>query len=726
MNTEQGERGMEEGEGAQIRILIVEDDQTQRLKLTAILETQGYDVVVAADGMDGFAKARELRPDLVLSDIIMPQMDGYELCRTIREEPGLSRTHVVLLTAQGDMDDVIKGLEAGADNYVTKPYDTKRLLETCEAVLADHADNPETECPCRDFPPLAVDEEHVAIRSSRKQILNFFVSMYRDALSRHNDLQAAHKKLRYYSEHLSQLVEERTAEAVDAHVRQRKAEDESQARAKLLDRAHDAIMVTDYEGHVKYWNKGAERLYGWTAAEVAGKPVGSILHNMRYPASTDSLRAVVEWGVWEGELHQVTKDGEERVVQSSWTLLTDDQDKTEGILTINVDVTERKSLEAKFLRTQRLESIGMLAGGIAHDLNNLVGPILMGAELLKRKIQDEDIRRTLSVIESGARRAVDVVQQVLTFARGTTGERVRVQLKHLLKEMQQTIRGSFPPSISLTLDYTKDLPLILGDTTQIHQVLMNLCVNARDAMPEGGMLSLAVRHITIDEAYVTMDPDAKPGEYIELVVKDTGMGMPPHVKERIFEPFFTTKDAGKGTGLGLPTVLSIVRSHNGFMHVESEQGRGTEFHIFFPVAPRGGEDVMHDETKVAPVGNGELVLFVDDEQILREVVGTTLERSGYRVVTASDGIEALARFAERNKEISVTIIDLLMPNLDGPITIKTMRKLNPQARLVAISGHEEAMRQAGNTLGPSVPLLGKPFTSMELLTMIHEQIHREQ
>jgi two-component system, cell cycle sensor histidine kinase and response regulator CckA len=713
-------------EGIPVRLLIVEDDQTQRLKLTAILESQGYDVAVAADGVDGLEKVKSLHPDLVLSDIIMPRMDGYELCRAIRNDPALIATRVVLLTAQGEMADVIKGLEAGADNYVTKPYDTKRLLGTCEAILADVSSEGEIECPCHAFPPLAVDEAHVAIRSSRKQILNFFVSMYRDAQTRHTELQAAHKKLRYYSEHLSQLVEERTAEALDAHTRQRKAEEESQSRAKLLDKAHDAIIVTDYDSQIKYWNEGAERLYGWTSAEVVGRTIGSILHDVRHPASTEALRSVVEWGKWEGELFQIAKDGGERTVQSSWTLLTDDEDNSDGILSINVDITEKKTLEAKFLRTQRLESIGMLAGGIAHDLNNLVGPILMGAELLKRKIQDEDVRRTLGVIESGARRAVDVVQQVLTFARGTTGERVRIQVKHLLKEMQQIIRGSFPPSITLGLDFTKDLPLVLGDTTQIHQVLMNLCVNARDAMPDGGMLSLGAKHVTIDEAYVTMDPDSKPGEYVEITVKDSGTGMPPHVKERIFEPFFTTKEAGKGTGLGLPTVLSIVRGHGGFMHVESEQGRGTSFHIFIPVAPRGGEDVMHTHDKAAPAGNGELILFVDDEQILREVVGTTLERSGYRVVTASDGIEALARFAEQGKEIGVTVIDLLMPNLDGPVTIKTMRKLNPDARVVAISGHEEAMRQAGATLTPPVTMLSKPFTSEELLMTIHEQLHREQ
>ncbi len=718
---------MEADEGVPVRILIVEDDQTQRLKLTVILENQGYDVAVAVDGEDGLAKARSLKPDLVVSDIVMPGMDGYALCHAIRDDLSLRHTKVILLTAQGEMHDVIKGMEARADNYITKPYDTRRLLETVETVLADHQLDEEIGCPCKAYPPLTVEEgTGTTIRSSRKQILNFFISMYRDAFSRHGELQTAHQKLRYYSEHLTQLVEERTNEAVEAHLRQRRAEDESQARASLLDKAHDAIMVTDYDGHIKYWNKGAERLYGWNATDVQGKPIGSMLHDMRRPASTDALRSVVEWGKWEGELTQVTKDGEERVVQSSWTLLTDDQDKTEGILTINVDITERKTLEAKFLRTQRLESIGMLAGGIAHDLNNLVGPILMGAELLKRKIQDEDIRKTLTLIESGARRAVDVVQQVLTFARGTTGERVRLQTKHLLKEMQQIIRGSFPPSISLTLDYPRDLPLVLGDTTQVHQVLMNLCVNARDAMPQGGMLTLSARQITIDEAYVTMDPNARPGDYVEIVVKDTGIGMPPHVKERIFEPFFTTKESGKGTGLGLPTVMSIVRSHNGFMHVESELGRGTEFHIYLPVAPRGGEDVMHDDTKTVPAGNGELVLFVDDEQILREVVGTTLQRSGYRVVTASDGIEALARFAERSKEISVTVIDLLMPNLDGPITIRAMRKLNPDARVVAISGHEEAMRQAGNTITPAVPFLGKPFTSDELLVKIHEQIHREQ
>jgi nitrogen-specific signal transduction histidine kinase/FixJ family two-component response regulator len=404
-------------------------------------------------------------------------------------------------------------------------------------------------------------------------------------------------------------------------------------------------------------------------------------------------------------------------------VVLDDEGVPRGILTINVDVTERKQLEAKFLRTQRLESIGMLAGGIAHDLNNLVGPILMAVQILRGKIKEADTEDILRLIDSGARRAIDVVQQVLAFSRGTSGTKIPLQPKHLLREMHDMARGSFPPSIDFCLNYPAKLPLVLGDATQLHQVIMNLCVNARDAMPKGGSLVLKAEEVTIDEAYAAMLGEAKPGRYVRLSVKDTGVGIPAHVREKIFDPFFTTKEPGAGTGLGLSTVLSIVRAHEGFLQVESEPGCGTEFLVFLPVVEGSDESSISKEEKPIPGGKGEMVLVVDDEVIVREIVKSTLEMGGYRVLTASDGIDALALFADRGNQINVVVVDLLMPNLDGPATIKTLSRMNPAVCIIAISGHEDAARHAASHLPPSVPLLRKPFTGTMLLTTIHAVIH---
>jgi hypothetical protein len=255
---------------------------------------------------------------------------------------------------------------------------------------------------------------------------------------------------------------------------------------------------------------------------------------------------------------------------------------------------------------------------------------------------------------------------------------------------------------------------------------MNLCVNARDAMPNGGSIVLRADDVTIDEAYAAMLGEARPGKYVRLSVKDTGVGIPAHLKEKIFDPFFTTKEPGAGTGLGLSTVLSIVRAHEGFIRMESEPGSGTEFQVFLPVAEGAEEHALSKAEAPIPCGNGEIVLVVDDEVIVREIVRSSLEAVGYQVLTANDGIDALALFADRGKEINVVVVDLLMPNLDGPATIKTLRKMNPAVHVIAISGHEDAAKQATAHLPHSVPLLRKPFTAHRLLGAIHEMIHMQR
>ncbi len=691
---------------AVIRLLVVEADHAQRRELAAALAGEGYSVEVACDGKEGFASACANPPDLVLSGVEMPAMDGYELCRRIRGDSRLHSTRVLLLTSHADITDLIRGLDAGADNYIAKPYDSATLLDAVRLLLVQGGDHTQGESP--EVLPVRLGTQVLEVRCTRHQVLNFFLSMYRDGVTRNTEVM--------------RLVEEQTAELRGEILQRRKAEEESRHRAALLDKAHEAIMLLDVHGCVQFWNRGAQRLYGWTANELLGRTLGGILHDEHHPAPSDALRIALEKGEWAGELVQLTKDGIERNIQSSWTVVLDDDGIPRGILTINVDVTERKKLEAKFLRTQRLESIGMLAGGIAHDLNNLVGPILMAVGILKEKIAGGSEEQMLRLIESGARRSIDVVQQVLAFSRGTSGMKVPLQPKHLLREMHDMARGSFPPSIDFRLLYPPKLSLVQGDATQLHQVIMNLCVNARDAMPNGGSIVLRADDVTIDEAYAVMLGEARPGKYVRLSVKDTGVGIPAHLKEKIFDPFFTTKEPGAGTGLGLSTVLSIVRAHEGFIRMESEPGCGTEFQVFLPVAE--GSEAQALSKAEAPIhgGNGEIVLVVDDEVIVREIVKSSLEAVGYQVLTANDGIDALALFADRSKEISVVVVDLLMPNLDGPATIKTLRKMNPAVCIIAISGHEDAAKHASSHLPHSVPLLRKPFTAHRLMATIHGMI----
>ncbi|MEX2380782.1 MAG: PAS domain S-box protein [Opitutales bacterium] len=368
---------------------------------------------------------------------------------------------------------------------------------------------------------------------------------------------------------------------------QKAAEERIREQAELLDKARDAICVTDLEGRVTFWNKGAERLYGWTAAEAAGKNVSALLSSEREPENEQEVEQAIEnEGEWTGEVRQTTKDGKKRIVESRLTLIVDRMGNPTSVLAINTDISEKKQLAANLLRRQRLESIGTLAGGIAHDLNNALAPILMAIDLLRQNYPEA--KTLLETMEKSAVRGSEMVRQLLTFARGSEGaegKRVIVDPLPLLKETGKMIESTFPKNIELRTDFAASLQTIRGDATQLHQVLLNLCVNARDAMPGGGALTLEAQNVDIDAAYARTNPDATPGSFVVWRVTDTGTGISPEICERIFEPFFSTKSPDSGTGLGLSTLIGIVKSHGGFVEVFSVPDEGSTFAVHLPATP---------------------------------------------------------------------------------------------------------------------------------------------
>ena len=494
----------------------------------------------------------------------------------------------------------------------------------------------------------------------------------------------------------------------------KQAERELAQQTALLDQATDAIFVRDLDHRVTYWNRGAERLYGWTAAEALGRRVDELLY--RTPGGEKSFREsmarVLVVGEWAGELRKTHKSGRVLTVEARWTLLRDEQGQPRAVLTINTDVTEKKKLEAQFFRAQRMESIGTLAGGIAHDLNNVLAPIMMSIEVLRRQVREPDGQEVLDMMESSAQRGADLVKQVLSFARGVEGQRKPVDPGVVLQDIQTIVRDTFPKSITLTLRMAPERWAVLGDRTQLHQVLTNLCVNARDAMPMGGLLSIALENVVLDEVFVGMNPDAKPGRWVLIKVSDNGVGIPLEAQERIFEPFFTTKELGKGTGLGLSTTLAIVRSHGGFVSLTSEVGKGTTFRVYLP-ASDGGDDARTTQARL-PTGNGEMVLLVDDEEGIRSVAKKTLERFGYRVLVATDGADALAVFARHRGEVAVVLTDMSMPILDGPALITALRAIDPAVRIIGSSGLNNVVPEAE---GP-VLFISKPYTAEVLLRAV--------
>jgi two-component system, cell cycle sensor histidine kinase and response regulator CckA len=382
------------------------------------------------------------------------------------------------------------------------------------------------------------------------------------------------------------------------------------------------------------------------------------------------------------------------------------------------DITSRKLTEAALRRTERLESLGTLASGIAHDLNNVLTPILGIVELLPLKVPnlDESTQGLLQILHGSTLRGADLVKQILSFSSGIEGKPSITQVNHLLMEIRKIIRQAFPKNIELSADLPQDLWLIAADATLLHQVFMNLCVNARDAMPNGGRLSIAAENLAIDENYARMHIDAQPGDYVVVTIADTGMGIPPEILNRIFDPFFTTKAIGKGTGLGLSTAMGIIKSHRGFIDVYSEVNKGTRFKVYFPATDVSATEVMVPP-KLLP-GKGEVILVVDDEIAVQEITQITLEAHGYRAITANDGIEAIALYAEHKDRISVVLMDLMMPSLDSATTIRTLCKLDPQVKIIAISGLA-TNESVSKVMSEGVKgFLAKPFNASELLDLL--------
>ena len=499
------------------------------------------------------------------------------------------------------------------------------------------------------------------------------------------------------------------------------AEEQVRQQAALLDLARDAIMVRNLQHEILFWSKGAERIYGWTGEEAQGKDARDLLLNKRVPPLFEiATQTVLQNGEWNGEMRQYKRSGDEITMESRWTLVRDDKGRPNSVLVINTDITERKQIEAQFLRAQRMESIGTLAGGIAHDLNNVLAPILLAVQMLKLKATDEQSHQLLDMLESSAERGGNMIRQVLSFARGVDGEPVTLQPKHLIKEIVKIMKETLPKFIHIKFEVPSDLWSISADATQVHQVLMNLCVNARDAMPEGGSITLKAENTSLDENYARMHLEAKPGKFVMISVLDNGSGMSPEVMSRIFEPFFTTKDMSKGTGLGLSTALTIVKSHGGFVNVYSEPGKGTNFAIYFPA-------LSSDETYASvrpradlPGGSGELILVVDDEESIRQITRTTLEVFGYRVLTAADGTEAVAAYAEHREEVALVLTDMMMPFMDGPATIRALVKMDPTVKVIAASGLSVGQKGSESNLQGVKAFLTKPYTAEKLLKTIGE------
>jgi two-component system, cell cycle sensor histidine kinase and response regulator CckA len=752
-------------------ILIVDDQEAHSSLLEQILRGAGYvSLTTTNDPRQVCELYRKNRYSLILLDLQMPGLDGFQVMEGLKEIETDGYLPVLVLTAQPDHK--LRALQVGARDFVSKPFDLAevvmrvhnmlevRLLHAEAEMRTKQAEDREEVIRFNELRYRSLVEAMTAIVWSAAASGEFEVDQpawtaftgqsfkelrgwgWLDAV--HPDDQAETKRIwttaianrsNYKTEHRlrasdhtyhDMMVRAVPILAEDGAVLQwigihsditerKRAEGQIAEQAELLDKARDAILVRDLEGKILFWNKGAERLYGWTRQEAVGRKKSELLY--ADPSMFEKFNLlVVKKGEASGEFRHLTKDRRELTVEARWTLIRDNEGNPKSVLAIDTDITEKKKIETQFMRAQRMESIGTLAGGIAHDLNNILAPIMMSIDILKLTATDAQAKKILETIEISAKRGADIVRQVLTFARGLEGERIEVQPKHLLNDLENIIKDTFPKDIRLQFSIPDDTWKILGDPTQVHQILLNLCVNARDAMPNGGDLTIGVENCVLDEHYAAMNTKAKPGRYVRIDVTDSGTGMPSAIVDKIFEPFFTTKELNKGTGLGLSTVMAIVKSHEGIINVYSEPGKGTTFKVYLPAMELSPEGLKEQPEEASlPRGNGETILVVDDESSILIITGQTLQAFGYRVLTATDGADAVAVYAEHKHEIAVVLTDMSMPVMDGPATIRALRRINPAIKIIAASG------LTSNGEVPKAPganvkhFLTKPYTAGILL-----------
>ncbi|MBY0493206.1 MAG: response regulator [Cyanobacteria bacterium] len=757
-----------------IQVLLVEDNTAYSAFVNDALATAEGDFhITTTDSLRHAVESLTSRTfSVVLLDLNLPDSDGLETLNRIQQ--AAAGMPIVVLSGVLDEDLAVAALQAGAQDYLLKPdihpavitrvirYAIERraaearlherdvhyrsIVESSfDAIITIGADGKITE-----FNPAAEvmfgrRRDAVIGRELAETIIpERLRDAHRAGLARQTDPAAAIMRRRIelvalradgeefpieltlskvspaagpvFTAFVRDLSERRRAEAEQNRALSRIAE-----QASLLDQARDAIIVRDLQHRIRYYNRSAERLYGWTSGDVMGQSV----RERFFPDPSifdEAMKTLLTRGDWQGELSVTGRDNARLVVESRWTLTGDASGEPRAVLVIDTDITERKELERRFLRAQRMESIGTLAGGIAHDLNNMLAPVLMSIELLKDCESDAERDSILATIEASTRRGAEMVRQVLTFARGVEGDRTAVDVAGLLKEIEKFANDTFMKNITVSTAVNGNVT-VLGDQTQLHQVLINLGVNARDAMPKGGMLTLSAGVETTDKGDPKVDPSAAGGDYVVIRVGDTGTGIAPGIIDRIFEPFFTSKATGKGTGLGLSTSLAIVKSHGGFMRVDSEVGRGSTFTIYLPALAERAQPAIEPE-KIAGGrrGAGEMILVVDDEEPVLRMTTLVLESFGYRVLAAISGAEAETLFREHRDEIKVVFTDMTMPGMDGATLIRRVREIDPDARVIAASGLGAA--QAARVAGVR-RFLSKPYTADTVLKAITDAVRAE-
>jgi PAS domain S-box-containing protein len=677
-----------------LRILVVEDDADLLFGTARLLERAGYIVDQAADGEGALQAIRQRRPDMILLDRDLPGLDGVGVCRRIKQDPAYADIAIILISSTyTQSNEQADGLDSGADGYIVRPIENRELLARIQAhvriLFLTRALRTKVE---------ELEMAHAAASRSALAALN----LLEDAVAARDQANAANQRLQ-------REIEER-----------KRAEAEVQRLTMAIEQAGEAIMVTDAEGTIQYVNPACEAVSGYTRLEVIGQTPRLFKSGKQDESFYRELWDTITDGrIWQGRIVNKRKNGMFYTEETTISPVKDGSGRIVNFVAVKRDITEhlriseeQARLQEQLQQAQKMESIGRLAGGVAHDFNNLLNVILGYGEIIQQSLHAGDpLREDVEEILRAGRRSADLTRQLLAFGRKQTLQPEVLDLNEVIRNIDKMLRRLIGEDIALDLSLSRELSRVKADPGQIEQVIVNLVVNARDAMPTGGHLLIETGEVELDEAYARDHPGVAPGQYVLLAISDTGCGMEQEVLARVFDPFFTTKEKGKGTGLGLATVYGIVKQSGGNIWAYSEPGQGTTFKIYLPVTGEAAETPSKSAAHHEPAGGGEHLLVVEDEAALRGLLKEILSRLGYKVTVAANGGEALLLVEEEGVNPDLVITDVVMTGMSGLALSRRLRRRQPDLKVLFMSGYTDNAIVHHGVLDPGTPFIQKPFTS---------------
>ncbi|MFQ5651065.1 MAG: response regulator [bacterium] len=678
-----------------MNILIVDDKKEDLYLLDVLLKKSGYQVIQALNGKEALKKLRADGVKMIISDILMPAMDGFELCKQVRADDKFKDILFVFYTATyTDEADEKLAMKLGADKFIRKPTDPDEFTKMVEGVI-----------------------EHVGKGKIEPQ--------KRPVMKRE-------EVFKLYSERLVNKLEQKMLELTTEVTERKRTEEALRKFSHAVEQSPATIMITDARGNIEYVNPKFTEVTGYTREEVLGKNPRILQSGETSPAEYQRLWLTITAGKeWRGEFQNKKKNGELYWEFFSISPIKNEQGVITHFVAVKEDTTERKQLQEQLLQAQKMETIGTLAGGVAHDFNNLLTTILGNAEFgLEDLRPDAPGYEHFIAIKEAANRASDLTNQLLSFSRRQVLKKKILNLNRTIEDLLKMLRRILGEDIELRVEFARKLAPVYADPGQVQQVLMNLFANARDAMPKGGKLMLKTRNVKRTALLDEPKDRQTARKYVQIVVADTGTGIEKENLAHIFDPFYTTKEVGKGTGLGLAVVHGIVEQHGGNIEVDSRPGEGTTVEIFFPAVKRTKATEDKPEPAHVTRGRGETLLLVEDEAVVLGVTVRILNYLGYKVLTARDGEEAMNLFQSEKNNIDLVILDVVMPKESGPDIYKKMTVSRPNLPVLFVTGYDVHAKLADfglETEPRSIAVLQKPYTRESLGAKIRELLsHRQE